>query len=218
MAQKMNPAVAYRSIEYLMINLRSLMRARNINEAQLARETNVPQPTLHKILSGKTIDPRTSTLKSLADYFGISIDDLLSGNFMVQATSGKNKTQSIAIISWADCIDAAKFMKKLTPALWDNWIVVEFSSQYAFALTSKPSMEPRFPRGTILIIDPGISAEDGDLVVVSYPNTSEATLRELSMDGPSKLLLPICGKITPTNLDQDLKVLGVVVKSIFSYH
>ncbi|OGT63277.1 MAG: hypothetical protein A3E85_06010 [Gammaproteobacteria bacterium RIFCSPHIGHO2_12_FULL_45_12] len=195
------------------------MDERNITEAELARRTNIPQPTLHKILSGKTGDPRASTLKALADFFGVTIDMLLTGSASVPPmTTTAANTQSIAIISWSDCLEASKLIRTLDSVSWDNWITTEYSSTNAFALTSKPSMEPRFPIGSTLIIDPNITPEDGDLIVVHFPNTSEATLRELSIDGPVKQLVPICKNSSPETFSAEIRDLGVLVKSIFKFH
>ena len=36
----------------------------------------VPQPTIHRILSGGSSDPRTATLEPLASFFGVSVADL----------------------------------------------------------------------------------------------------------------------------------------------
>src|SRR3989338_4542890 len=83
--------------------LQQLIATQGLNEADLARKTNIPQPTLHKILAGKTADPRASTLKILADYFNISVDQLISGTSLHQRLA-LTETQSVPIISWQDCI------------------------------------------------------------------------------------------------------------------
>lgn len=207
-----------KEIEALTANLHRLMRAGGLSEAELARRSNIPQPTLHKILSGKTDDPRASTLKALANSFGVSIDELLLGVGSPRQINSTNQAQSIAIISWSECIDAVCFIANLTPTNWNNWLVSEHLSQNAYGLISKASMEPCFPKGTILIIDPDMVAQDGDMVVVHYPNTQEATLRKLSTDGPIKLLLPVNANISASNFEENIKILGVVVKSVFSFH
>jgi len=215
-----NLATSLETTDDLAFNLHRLMNEKNITEAELARRTNIPQPTLHKILSGKTSDPRASTLRSLADFFGVTIDALLTGN--ISTSSGSTtlavKSQSIAIISWSDCLEASKLLRSLSPTTWGHWITTEYSSAGAFALSSKPSMEPRFPKGSTLIIDPNINPEDGDLIVVHYPNTNEATLRELSIDGPAKQLIPICKNSPPEVFSPEIRELGVLVKSIFKFH
>lgn len=201
--------------DQLVGNIRRLMRKEGITEAELSRRTNLPQATVHKILSGKTADPRASTLKTLSDFFGISIDGLLTGNY--QLMSLETPVQSIPVISWKDCIDHKTTIQKLTPSNWAQWVVSEFLGNQVYALATKPSMAPRFPIGTVLYIDPSVTPSDGDQVVVFYPGCDEATLRELSSDGPTKLLLPINQNCTATPIDKNISMLGVVIKSSFNY-
>lgn len=202
--------------DLLIFNLRKLMQKAGLNEADLSRKTHIPQATLHKILSGKTEDPRASTLKTLSDFFGVSIDELLTGNF-----SDNNKAvitaRSIPVISWKDCVQAKAFIKNLTPASWDSWMVSEFISENSYALSTKPSLSPRFPKNTILFIDADSKPQDGDYVVVLFPKTEEATLREFSMDGPTQLLLPINPNSEAVKMNNNIKILGVLIKSSVSY-
>src|SRR3990167_1003734 len=89
--------------DILIHNLRALMKKAGINEAELSRRTNIHQATVHKILAGKTEDPRASTLKTLSDFFGISIDELLSGNpIATSEKSAATSAQSIPVISWKE--------------------------------------------------------------------------------------------------------------------
>lgn len=57
-------------------NLQWLMDQRKTNPYELQRATGVPQPTIHRILTGESNDPRTKTLQPLADYFGVALADL----------------------------------------------------------------------------------------------------------------------------------------------
>ncbi|MDT3467912.1 LexA family transcriptional regulator [Stenotrophomonas maltophilia] len=57
-------------------NLRSLMDVESLSENQLSRNTGVPQPTIHRILSGRVADPRDGTVRPLADYFGVTVEQL----------------------------------------------------------------------------------------------------------------------------------------------
>ena len=211
----MNLNIKLEKTDNLIINIHHLMKTNQISEAELARSANIPQPTLHKILSGKTNDPRASTLKALADFFKISIDDLLTGD----ATSSYplSSIQSIPIINWKDCLNNFGFIKTLNANNWTKWVASEYLGQNVFGLVSKSSMAPRFPKGTTLIIDPDLTPEDGDIILVHYPKTEESTLRILSIDGPVRLLLPITGGEN-TFFKNDIDVLGVLVKSLFSYH
>lgn len=199
-----------------LCNLSELMRSHRINEAELARQTKIPQPTLHKIISGKTADPRISTLKLLADYFNISVDILLSGDPLSTDKVDKSHVQSIPIIDWTLCTNK-NAINNLTSTNWENWTVTETTAQDSYALISKPCMEPRFPKGTLFVIDPLMTAKDGDLIVVHYPDTNEAALRELSIDGPNKLLFRLDPISTSEELTSEIRILGTVIQSKFSY-
>ncbi|HVI60106.1 MAG TPA: S24 family peptidase [Luteimonas sp.] len=61
----------------LAANLRELMdREGKLSENQLSRNTGVPQPTIHRILNGKVGDPRDGTVRPLAEYFGVTPEQL----------------------------------------------------------------------------------------------------------------------------------------------
>lgn len=205
--------------DLLITNLQRLMEAHTISEAELSRRTQIPQPTLHKILSGKTCDPRISTLKALAECFGVSLDALYTNNVLAyQEMQMQPSGISIPIISWEECLKGPDFMKKLSPSNWERWAVIEYTdSQGMFGLISKPSMEPRFPRGSLLIADANFYPNDGDLAIVQYPNTAEATLREVSIDGPNKFLAPLKEGLPADVWDNAIKILGTVTQSRFSY-
>jgi transcriptional regulator with XRE-family HTH domain len=47
----------------------------NLNS--LARRTGLTQPTLHRIMSEKTEDPRLSTMLVLAKFFDVPIEELV---------------------------------------------------------------------------------------------------------------------------------------------
>lgn len=48
----------------------------DITENELARQTGVPQPTINRILSGESRDPRTGTLEKLAEFFNVTVTQL----------------------------------------------------------------------------------------------------------------------------------------------
>lgn len=67
-------------------NLAALLAQRNLNPTQLANEAGIPQPTIHRMLSGESKSPRVENLTVLADYFGVSLE-ALAGNDIPTASS-----------------------------------------------------------------------------------------------------------------------------------
>lgn len=203
--------------EILARNIKKLISFSNMTEVELARRAVIPQPTLHKILSGDTSNPRISTIRLLANYFNISVDDLYGDNIL--EIIEKPKVHYIPIISWNDCIKGTAYTHNLSSSNWQAWIITEVLGESMYALTSKPSMEPQFPRKTILIVNPAMTPIDGDLIVVHYKGTESATVRELSIDGPDKALISLNQKTKNANfLDENVTFLGVIIQTRFSYY
>lgn len=201
----------------LICNVRDLLALHKMNEAELARQANIPKPTLHKILAGSTEDPRISTLQAIAKAFNITLDELYSPN-IVQIKQHKIQIQPIPIVSWADCLKGKFFLKTLTPTNWEKWLIIDNIKNGLYGLTSKASMESQFPAQTVFVIDPEKQPTDGDLVIIQYPQTGEAALRELTIDGPVKLLLPVNNYSEKEKLTPEMKIIGTVIHSRLDIH
>jgi SOS-response transcriptional repressor LexA len=180
----------------LAVNLRSLLRLKNITITQLSNALDIPMMTIRRLLSGETTDPRISTLKLVADYFNVSVDSLMQPNSQTSLKSHSSlKPQFVPILDW-DTAEKIKNINELELNTWKNWQSVNIAPQIsiginAFALESRPSMYPRFPQGTLFIIDPEVTPKDGDIVLIKIKNNHELTLRELRIDPPEWILQPL---------------------------
>ena len=58
-------------------NLRMIMLKNSINQSELSRAIDVPQPTISRILCQKSM-PHVSTLIAISKEYNISIDDLVA--------------------------------------------------------------------------------------------------------------------------------------------
>ncbi len=195
---------------FLEINLRKRMSALQLNECDLARRANLPQPTVHKILTGKTTDPRFSTIKALANCLNLSIEQLVSNTPTLKDVE---EAQPLTVLTWEDCLSARPADDEPR-----EHIILNYVSPNAFALRSKPAMLSYFPIGTYLIINPDLKPKDGDLIVLHYPNTTEATLRKLTLDGPTVLLHSLNESVENHLLEDNIRILGVVTRRIYDYH
>ena len=66
-----------------------LMKLDGISQSGLSRATGVPQPTINRILSQVTQDPRRDSMISIANYFGVALESLY-GSSTAQKTSKKD--------------------------------------------------------------------------------------------------------------------------------
>lgn len=64
----------------IRLSLKREMERKGLNEYKLAKLSGVPQPTVHRLLSGETKYPRAQTLRSLARTLGSSSDQILANS------------------------------------------------------------------------------------------------------------------------------------------
>lgn len=207
-------------LKSLAKNLRFLLNKSGQSENDVAQALQIPVMTIRRLVSGETTDPRISTLRLIADYFNISIDALIeTKNIQSIALMKKNSPQLVPVLDW---LTASQINTLADCNLndWQYWQPVALNSphtlsEHAFALESRPSMQPRFPLGTLFIIDPIESPTDGDIVLIKMQNSGDVSLRELVIDPPNWQLKPI---ITGSDLlfydKQQHRIAGVVVLTI----
>lgn len=170
-------------------NLRHLLKLHHLNSNQLANALNLPMMTIRRIASGETADPRISTVKLIADYFKISIDTLISNASEIHTHRLHPSVPIfVPILDW-ETAGKMHSLQELDLSKWKEWQPVSFNDNvplgnHAFALESRPFMYPRFPQGTLFIIDPDAPPTDGDLVLMKINHNHELTLKELSIDPP----------------------------------
>lgn len=66
--------------ESMSTELARLMKLGGISQSGLSRATGVPQPTINRILSQVTQDPRRDSMISIANYFGVPLESLYSSS------------------------------------------------------------------------------------------------------------------------------------------
>lgn len=207
-------------IQSLASNLKHLMTQRGMTETELAKILNLPLMTIRRIASGETVDPRISTLKLISDYFNVPVDMLLSEEKMSSEIKSKvaASPQFVPILNWEMVCD--RNFLNVRMETWDNWQPIANSegqslSPRSFALPSKPSLQPRFPLGSLIIIDPDEEPDDGDLLLVRIGSNSELSFRELMIDPPNWLLQPVVlgSDLLKFNKNAD-SIVGVVMLTL----
>ena len=66
--------------------LARLMKQEGISQSALSRATGVPQPTINRILSQVTQDPRRDSMISIANYFGVAVESLYGSSATQKST------------------------------------------------------------------------------------------------------------------------------------
>lgn len=73
-------------------NIKELLSIYNITISDLSRLTKTPRSTINRLINDEATDPRISTLKSIASYFNISVEDLLSEDYIKETIYNNSHT------------------------------------------------------------------------------------------------------------------------------
>jgi transcriptional regulator with XRE-family HTH domain len=65
----------------------ALIKLRGLSVRQVSKDTGISEPTLYSMSSNTSANPSYKVLRTLADYFGVGIDD-------ISESSGMNKKSS----------------------------------------------------------------------------------------------------------------------------
>ena len=198
--------------------LKGLMAELGINESELARRTGIGQPVVHRICSGETDNPKVATLSPIANFFAISISQLIGdeplsperipGTFNPDAQGWRQ----IPLLAWNQVLHWQKNNEKLAP-LPTISTDIELG-QHAYAVSTRDTtMEPRFPEGTILLIDPNLKPNSLDFAIVHVEGYDLPNFKQVLIDGGHTILKPLNTDFKTLLLDKPHKFLGVMVQS-----
>lgn len=157
-------------------NLAALIAHANITQNDLARSAKVNQPTIHRILTGESREPRRSNVEKLAAFFGVSTDQLygiapLPENLGLITTAPKagpvilkNKIQ---VIGQAQFVDKDAIWSRIEHTLAGGHLSWSTPDKDAYALRcTGDMMQPRIRAGEYLVIEPSTAYSAGDEVLI----------------------------------------------------
>jgi SOS-response transcriptional repressor LexA len=174
--------------------LKALMFKRDVNTSKLARKLNLPQQTLQRIVSGTSTNPHSKTLKPIADFFNISLEQLKGEHPLPESIVSSDlpilvqqKTKNIPLIDW-NIVE--HYLSESDQDSNSNSVFVDESTPHrSFAvILPDSSMEPYFPKGSLLILDPEKSLRDRCFVLVRVSQEDSIIFRQLIIDGDNKYL------------------------------
>lgn len=194
--------------------------------SRLAEVFGVSTKGAGKWLKGESF-PETSRIKTIADWLGVSTEWLLSGNGQKKPSISNDQTPttklpknvedgpeirgSVPLISWVQAGDYAAVVNNIEPHETELRIDVTCQvKKHTYALRVRgDSMEPLFPDGTIIIVEPELESMPGDYVIVRN-GSEEATFKQLIKDGSDFYLKPLNTRYPIKPLPKNATICGVV--------
>ncbi|MFD2437236.1 LexA family protein [Modicisalibacter luteus] len=218
-----------------MVRRRSPTKAdarQRLGENELARQSGVTQPTIHRILTGESKSPRHTNLDKLAKALGTS------SSFLSYGSSGENEpmqtkadynVSSVAhlqsrqqyvypIINWVQAGQWTEAVNPYEPGCEQEVVATDYQAKgYAFwlevrgdSMTSPAGLS--VPEGMMILVDPEEEALNGSLVVAQLEGSDEATFKRLVIDGGQKFLKPLNPGYPLIPINGNCRLIGVAVE------
>lgn len=206
--------------------IRKLRKANKLTQKEVALRLGIRPSSVTQWENDGT-EPSGVNLVGLANFFGVSPDELL-GTFKIQeprATYSVDKTKinlrripiisSVQAGSWRDVVD------NFHPGDADTWQETTANvSEKSFALRvegksmQNPNGTPSIPHGSIVIVDPELAATSGKIVVAKLPDTDQAVIKKLVIDGNNSYLESLNPDYKPIMINSECIIVGVVKQVI----
>lgn len=201
-------------------NLKILMSREKINASELGRNISLAQPIIHRLLTGKNVNPKLATIKPIADYFDVTISQLIGEDILSMGDDcGGSAWSQVPVLSWSDIALVADGHRE--PEGRDMVSTDARVSDKAYALVIESTgLEPHFPRGAKVVVEFERQPQDSDFVVVIAADGGDAHIRQVVSDGADsylKSLNPALSKMNMVRLEDAHRILGVVVQAKLYY-
>jgi len=189
----------------------------DMSESALARAVNLPKATIHRVLSGDTPDPRAGTLLPIAQYFNITIEQLMGASelpkdFPLQSVNSLDAVEMPLIpleslFLWLNGKFDPKSFYKITSfsdkPLDNNCFITQVISD---------EMAPLFPKKTYLIAKKQNALKKDDIIIGFYNEDNSILVRKYTELKGEKYLIPSNLSYEIISFDNKIKLIGIVIE------
>jgi SOS-response transcriptional repressor LexA len=186
-----------------------------LSQGKLGELAGLDQTVISKLERGDVQE--TSRIAELAsvlrcDALWLATGKTEAGNVASVAYPQANRVPLISFVAagnWGDAVD------NYAPGDAEAWVETTVPvKRHTYALRVEgDSMEPRFPNGAILIVEPEGEAKNGSYVIVRQ-NGTDATFKQLVHDGGRWYLKPVNPRYPIMELAEDSVLCGVVKQMV----
>lgn len=195
-------------------NIEFLLKKNKLSSSQLSTASGVDKPIISRILSGKTTNPQVETLKPIADFFNVTIDQLIGSEINIDKRHGVVVPISrllVPLIEWKHIPYWLDIKNSYVPAKTVDVKISGSKDSFALAITTN-QFEPRFSINSIIIVDPMIAPKNRDYILTKSKDSDEITIEQVIIEDNKILLKTVCSKFELKKTDK-LTSFGVITES-----
>lgn len=206
--------------------LKGLMHDLGWSEGELSRRSGLKQPTIHRIITGESKDPRQGNVEKLAFALGVDATWLRFGKGAqerqpsnVAPALQNGSVYNYPVVSWVEAGQWSEAVMPYEPGAEQSFETSDYQAKgRAFWLEVKgDSMTSpagiSIPQGMMILVDPEVEAINGSLVVARISHGQEATFKRLVIDGGINYLKPLNPAYPVITCEDGCEIVGVVVEA-----
>jgi SOS-response transcriptional repressor LexA len=199
----------------LALRLKQSREQARISQRELAKRSGLSQQLISKLENG--LVESTTEVFRLAEVLRVDARWLATGKENV--ADGPAITGYVPLISW---VAAGSWRDVFDPyPAGEGEALVPVTCRTgpnAYALRVQgDSMEPVFPNGSIIIVDPAAEPRQGSYVVVRLDEAEQATFKQLVIDGGARYLKPLNPRYPLMEIRESATVCGVVRQMVMDF-
>ncbi len=189
-------------------------------EQELANRAGVPQPTVHRIITGDSKSPRVHNILRITNALGLlnpfdSVREPRPVYGVANIADGPRLQGKVPLISWTTAGGLSDAIE-VTPGQAEDWLDCPFKhSSKAFCLkVIGESMWPEYQEGEVILVEPELEPMHGDDVVVRTTE-GRSTFKRLNLTPDGTYLLALNPDLPNRIIEvpEDTSYCGVVTGS-----
>lgn len=174
------------------------------NESQLAKQVNMPQTTINKLLSGVSSDPHISTLTPIIEYFKISLDTLLSETpIFSSASTTEPQDLLVPLITYDELVDVYDDLSSLNSTNWPHWYPIpkqKNNDYYVVHLTQQRLSKP-FDQASLLIVQHSQTLQNNIYCLVKHLPSNSLNIKKAHFENGKEWLLTLQPELPTSEFD-----------------
>jgi len=204
--------------------LATLMSQRGLSEGELGRRSGVSQPTIHRIVTGESKNPRQDNVEAIAKAIGVSSAWLWNGGDVETVSSDNPVTElqpykyyRYPVLSQVNAGEGAEIWDYFEPENAEDWLLsTENAGENGYWLTVEGASmtaptAPSFPEGTRVLIQPeGFHLLSGKYYIAQN-NAGEATFKRYLRDSGKEYLAPLNPEYRTFEMGDNWHIVGRVL-------
>lgn len=198
----------------LATNLQKLLTAHSISVMELARKTHIPQPVIHRLVNGNTPNPTVFTLSPIANFFSISINQLIDEVPLPQKIHLKEVVSiehhkhnlKVDIVDWKYPVSVKARAKK------DSNLYALNMKDYKYDVS-----DPRFSENTIITIDSCLLPINENYILIHKKASVYPYIAQFLKDKDGVFIKLLNQNFLVREISKDEKIIGVVIEAYTNY-